>query len=359
MIGIGVGIDYALFIVTRYRQGLGDGLDPHAATVRADRHRRARGALRRRHRRDLAARPVHHGRRLRERPRGRHVAHGRGGDARVDHAAARAARVRRAQHRQALGPRHAAPRETAGRQSMWFRWSRVVQHHPWISAARRAARPRGVRDPDALDAARLPRRGSPTRRPTPPAGPTTSSPRASGPASTARSCSRPSSPRAPTPARSPRSSKQLNDTPGRRVREPAGPEPVGRRGGDPGDPDQRAAVAGHRGPRPHAARRRDPEGDATAATSRSRSVASPPRASTCRNACPRACPWFIGAVLFLSFLLLMAVFRSLLVPLKAVIMNLLSIGAAYGARGRGVRVGLGRRPHRPRQDRARSRRSSR
>ena len=38
---------------------------------------------------------------------------------------------------------------------------------------------------------------------------------------------------------------------------------------------------------------------------------------------------FIG-VLSLSFLLLMAVFRSLLVPLKAVIMNLLSIGAAYG-----------------------------
>src|ERR687898_319593 len=41
-------------------------------------------------------------------------------------------------------------------------------------------------------------------------------------------------------------------------------------------------------------------------------------------------PVFIGAVLVLSFLLLMLVFRSLLVPLKAVIMNLLSIGAAYG-----------------------------
>jgi putative drug exporter of the RND superfamily len=35
-------------------------------------------------------------------------------------------------------------------------------------------------------------------------------------------------------------------------------------------------------------------------------------------------------VLGLSFLLLMVVFRSLLVPLKAVVMNLLSIGAAYG-----------------------------
>ncbi len=41
-------------------------------------------------------------------------------------------------------------------------------------------------------------------------------------------------------------------------------------------------------------------------------------------------PLFIAAVLGLSFLLLMVVFRSILVPLKAVLMNLLSIGAAYG-----------------------------
>ena len=41
-------------------------------------------------------------------------------------------------------------------------------------------------------------------------------------------------------------------------------------------------------------------------------------------------PWFIGAVVILSFLLLMVVFRSVLVPLKAALMNLLSIGAAYG-----------------------------
>jgi RND superfamily putative drug exporter len=35
MIGLGVGIDYALFIVTRYRQGLGEGRDPRQATVLA------------------------------------------------------------------------------------------------------------------------------------------------------------------------------------------------------------------------------------------------------------------------------------------------------------------------------------
>ena len=41
-------------------------------------------------------------------------------------------------------------------------------------------------------------------------------------------------------------------------------------------------------------------------------------------------PWFIGAVIGLSFLLLMVVFRSVLIPVKAAIMNVLSIGAAYG-----------------------------
>ena len=41
-------------------------------------------------------------------------------------------------------------------------------------------------------------------------------------------------------------------------------------------------------------------------------------------------PIFFAAVLGASFLLLTAVFRSLVVPLKAVIMNMLSIGAAYG-----------------------------
>jgi RND superfamily putative drug exporter len=39
---------------------------------------------------------------------------------------------------------------------------------------------------------------------------------------------------------------------------------------------------------------------------------------------------FFGAVLALSFVLLLVVFRSLLVPFKAVLMNILTIGAAYG-----------------------------
>ena len=40
--------------------------------------------------------------------------------------------------------------------------------------------------------------------------------------------------------------------------------------------------------------------------------------------------WFIGTVVVLSFLLLLIVFRSLLVALKAAVMNVLSIAAAYG-----------------------------
>jgi putative drug exporter of the RND superfamily len=41
-------------------------------------------------------------------------------------------------------------------------------------------------------------------------------------------------------------------------------------------------------------------------------------------------PWFIFAVVLMSFLLLVVLFRSILVPLKAALLNLLSIGAAYG-----------------------------
>ncbi|MBO9554711.1 MMPL family transporter [Cellulomonas sp.] len=41
-------------------------------------------------------------------------------------------------------------------------------------------------------------------------------------------------------------------------------------------------------------------------------------------------PAFIGAVLAMSFVLLVLVFRSVLVPLKAVVLNLLGVAAAYG-----------------------------
>ncbi|HWE54064.1 MAG TPA: MMPL family transporter [Acidimicrobiales bacterium] len=48
------------------------------------------------------------------------------------------------------------------------------------------------------------------------------------------------------------------------------------------------------------------------------------------NYISRRLPWVIGGVVIVSFLLLMAVFRSLVIPLKAAVMNLLSVGAAFG-----------------------------
>ena len=41
-------------------------------------------------------------------------------------------------------------------------------------------------------------------------------------------------------------------------------------------------------------------------------------------------PYFLAAVVLLSFLLLTVMFRSILVPLKAAVLNLLGVGAAYG-----------------------------
>jgi uncharacterized membrane protein YdfJ with MMPL/SSD domain len=41
-------------------------------------------------------------------------------------------------------------------------------------------------------------------------------------------------------------------------------------------------------------------------------------------------PWVIAFVLTLAFFLLLATFRSIVIPLKAIVLNLLSVGAAYG-----------------------------
>ncbi|TMJ93940.1 MAG: MMPL family transporter, partial [Actinobacteria bacterium] len=43
-----------------------------------------------------------------------------------------------------------------------------------------------------------------------------------------------------------------------------------------------------------------------------------------------AFPWLVAAVLILTYVLLLRAFRSLLLPLKAIILNLLAIGASYG-----------------------------
>ena len=52
-------------------------------------------------------------------------------------------------------------------------------------------------------------------------------------------------------------------------------------------------------------------------------------------------PWLVLAVLAVTYLVLMRAFRSLLLPLKAVVLNLLSVGATYGLLVVTFRWGLG------------------
>jgi uncharacterized membrane protein YdfJ with MMPL/SSD domain len=54
-----------------------------------------------------------------------------------------------------------------------------------------------------------------------------------------------------------------------------------------------------------------------------------------------AFPWLILAVLLLTYVLLVRAFRSLVLPLKAIVLNLLSIGAAYGILVLAFKLGAG------------------
>ena len=56
----------------------------------------------------------------------------------------------------------------------------------------------------------------------------------------------------------------------------------------------------------------------------------PPEGVDFLNKAYGAFPWLVLAVLVLTYLLLMRAFRSVVLPLKAVVLNLLSVGAAYG-----------------------------
>ena len=94
MLGLAVGIDYALFIVSRHREQLGTGLARRRVDSPGDGDRGFRGRVRRPHRDDRAGRP-----RCSGYPVPHHHGRGGGGDgghhrAGVAHAAAGAARVR-------------------------------------------------------------------------------------------------------------------------------------------------------------------------------------------------------------------------------------------------------------------------
>ena len=180
MVGLGVGIDYALFIVTRYRENLAAGADPERSVV---------------HALDTAGRAVLFagttvvisvlGLLLMKTSVMRGVAIGISIGvlttmlASVTLLPALLGFVGR--NIDKFGLPHRKRPEGEIRESGWTRWSHVIQRHPWPAAILGLLVPARAGGPAAVDAARLHRRRQPARRATPPARPTTSSPTASAP----------------------------------------------------------------------------------------------------------------------------------------------------------------------------------
>jgi RND superfamily putative drug exporter len=327
MIGIGVGIDYALFIVTRYRQGLHDGLDPEAATVLAI---------------DTAGRAVLFagitvvislfGLFL----MGVEFVRGLAAGASVTVALVMVASVTllpavlgfcgRSIDRLAVPGLHR--RENAHRASFWFRWSRVVQHRPWVAAISALAVLVVLAIPlfgmhlGFSDAGNDPK--STTTRQAYDLLAKGFGAGSSGPLVLAAQLS----PKGDTAALS-RVVDDVSQTPGVVSVSPAQISPSGTAAVieviPSSSPQSLRTVSLIHNLRKHVI-------PAALANSRSKVYVGGFTASgvDVSDRFSSRLALFIGAVLSLSFLLLLAVFRSLLVPLKAVVMNLLSIGAAYG-----------------------------
>lgn len=100
MIGIGVGIDYALFVVTRFREGLADGLEPPGGNDPRTRHRGSGGHLRRRRRGYLDARVDRYRHSVCQRHRNRGSYRGGSGDCGRDYDSSGDALTDRASDRQ-------------------------------------------------------------------------------------------------------------------------------------------------------------------------------------------------------------------------------------------------------------------
>ncbi len=327
MIGIGVGIDYALFIVTRYREGLQDGLTPECATMRAL---------------DTAGRAVLFAgctviiAILGLFTIGLDLIRGLAVGISIGVLMTMLAALTLlpailgfvGNNIDRLGLPHRRRAERAGHQSVWYRWSRVIQRRPWPAALASAGFlilltiPLFSMRMGFGDAGNQPTDFTVRR-----AYDLISEgfgPGANGPLLLV----------AETPGQSDLQalealSPELNQAEGVAFASP----PIPNESGDaaiiqvqpttsPQDKETAHLVNRLRDdiiPRAVAGTTADVKvGGATA------SVVDFSRYTSDRL------PWFIGAVLLLSFLLLMVVFRSLLVPLKAVIMNLLSVGAAYG-----------------------------
>jgi RND superfamily putative drug exporter len=328
MIGIGVGIDYALLIVTRYREGLHAGLQPEQATVRSlDTAGRAvlfAGStvivailglfiINLAHFRSLAI--------------GISIGVFTTMVASVTLLPAALGLVGR--NIDKFGLPHRARAEGAAHRSAWYRWSRVIQHRPWppliigaVLLLVLAIPLLGLRQGFG-DAGNRPT--SDTTRRAYDLIDDGFGPGANGPLLLA----------AETPGGSSdfqvlgAVSHELNQTTGIEFASP----PIPSEQGDaaiiqvqpttsPQDEDTEQLV--HR-------LRDDVVPRAIAGTALTIKVGGATAAAIDFSQYTRArLPLYIAAVLVLSFLLLTVMFRSLLVPLKAVVMNLMSVGAAYG-----------------------------
>ncbi len=226
--------------------------------------------------------------------------------------------------------RRAGP--TTGHDGFWWRWSRVVQRHPWPARRRSPSSCWSCSPSRFLHAPGLHRRRQRPDRRSRPARPTTCWPKGSGPGINGPLVI---AARLPRPAASAPRSTALDQAMPRHAR--ASPSSSGRSStpaadaaviiASPTTAPQAAATAVAGAPicAPTVSRRRH------AGTGvRAWSGARQPAASTPPTTWPHRLPWVIGAGHRAPFLLLMAVFRSVAVPVKAAIMNLLSVGAAYG-----------------------------
>jgi len=328
MVGIGVGIDYALFIVTRYREGLRDGLDPEHAVARAI---------------DTAGRAVLFagttvmisvlGLLLTSMSSSRGVAIAISLGvlmtmlASITLLPALLGFVGRTIDRLGLPHRRAATRP--GRRTFWYRWSRTLQRRPGVAAAAGlvvllvlAAPALGMRL-GIGDAGNRPVTDTTRRAYDTLArgfGPGVNGPLVLAVATPSGAADAPTLARLET---------ALGATPGVAAATPPIPSA-----------DGSAAVLQvipTTSPQAEATSRlverlRDDVVPAVTAGTDVRVFVGGQTAALedVAEATAADLPLFIGAVLALSFLLLMLVFRSVLVPLKAVVMNLLSIGAAYG-----------------------------
>ena len=325
MIGLGVGIDYALFIVTRYRQGLHDGLDPEHATALSI---------------DTAGRAVLFagatvvislcGLFL----MGVDFIRGLGAGAAVTVLVVMVASVTLVPALIGFTGRNIDKlripglhrRENTTRQSMWFRWSRVVQRRPWTAALAGLAILLILAVPFlSLRDGFSDTGNNPTSTSTRRAYDLLSEgfgPGFNGPLILAART--PDGPQSLTELAS-----VLPKVPGVAQASPVLANESGRA----------AVIRVIPTTSPQSERTTELIGrlrdqvipDAIRGVTATVYVGGITAAGTdVSDMLSSRLPIFIGGVLAFSFILLLVVFRSVLVPVKAVVMNLLSIGAAYG-----------------------------